>query len=222
MAFGNVDLLKLELGIPAADTTEDNLLTALMGQASTLIENYCDRLFGADEFTEFYSGDGTPILALNQRPVIAIANLWMNDSAFWGQAGTYGTALTQGADYALQIDQRDGTSNSGLVLSINGAWDIPFNYAPGLIYPFLGPGNGNIKVQYTAGYVTIPQDIQLALFMQVAAIRNTKNYGQLLASESLNDGGGANSYSIAAKPKIGVLSPEVCSILARYRNIAVA
>jgi hypothetical protein len=209
MPYGNLNVIKTQLGIPLADTSEDYLLQILMGQTSTTIENWCDRSFsGQQTYAEYYSGDGST-----------------DDNGFWGQTpGAFDstTLLQNGVDYALQMDGPNGAySGSGIVQQLTSQWDVPFSYVPGIISPFVGPPDGDIFATYVAGFPTAPADLQLALFLQIAAIRNGKNYGQLLSSESRNDGAGSQSYSLAAKSMAGILTPEVRSILARYRNCAI-
>lgn len=223
--FGNLQQIKIQLGINPQDPQEDALLNILMVQASSAIEEWCNRTFQQATYTEFYSGDGTPELALNQRPVSSVASIYLDDNGWWGQSSNaFGstTLLTQGTDYALEIDQPDGSSRCGLVQNINGYWPRPICVQPNLISPFPGVGNGNIKVTYTAGYSVIPPKIQLALFLQIATIRNSKNYGVLLASESQSDTAGSNSYSAALKSVAGMMTPEVLSLLASYREMSMA
>lgn len=151
--------------------------------------------------------------------------VWLDEGAMWGQASSSsytpfaaGTLLTPGSSYALEIDQTDGiSSRSGLVYNVNGYWPEPFVYNVGLISPMLGPSNGNIKVSYTGGYGTVPTPMELACNLAIARIRNLKVYGEAVTAEKDE----VYSYNLKAAAKAGVFAPEVTSILARYRNLAV-
>lgn len=221
MALTALSDLKAFLGIASGDTSEDALLNTLITQCSDLIEEFCGRVFGTASYTEYYCGDGRPFLVLNQRPVTAITSLYLDETAFWGQAPNAfaaATLLTEGTDYALDKDQPNGSSRSGLVFNINGAWPVPVNYSPGLISPVIGPGVGNIKVTYTAGYASVPTPLTLACNMLIAKVRNSKTYGEALVSETDE----VYSYQLAGEAKVGMFSKEVASVLARYRNVGVA
>lgn len=219
MALTTLSDLKLTLGI--TDSTEDSLLTLLITQVSNFIEEYCGRTFASTSYTEYYCGNNQPFIVLNQRPVTAIASVYLDDNALWGQAPlsfAAGTLLTAGVDYALDIDQPDGSSRSGRLYNANGYWDAPFTHTPGIITSFLGPFKGNIKITYTAGYSSVPTALALECNMAIAKIRQMAQYGMAIASQSYEE------YSIAfmADAQRHMLSPEVRSVLARYRNIAVA
>jgi hypothetical protein len=219
MALTTLSDLKTFLGI--TDTSEDTLLSLLITQVSDAIQEYCGRTFGSSSYTEFYCGDGKPYLSLNQRPVTSISNIYLDNGAFWGStSGSFssGTLLNAGVDYALVIDQPDNSSRCGLVFNINGWWDVPFTYTPGIISPNLGPGVGNIQVTYTAGYASVPTQIELAANMAIARIRQYAPYGAPLSSERYEEYG----YSLAAQAKHHIFTPEVTSLLSRFRDPAIA
>jgi hypothetical protein len=147
--------------------------------------------------------------------------IWQDDNALWNQAeGAFAadTQLIPGQDYALKVDQADGGSRCGLVYNANGYWDAPFTYTPGVISPALGPFYGNIMVQYTAGYGVIPAQIEMACNMAISKFRNLAGYGQALVSENYEE----YNYALANQLLPHALSPEVRSMLARYKNVAVA
>jgi hypothetical protein len=230
--FGDLKTLKSQFGIQPGDTSEDTLIGLFMNQASAAIETWCDRQFSQALYTQYLLGNGLSEIDLLNRPIYPLGTtnfptpmaVYEDENGFWGSNSSSfdptTTLLTYGTDYAMEIDQQDGSSRSGILYKINGFWTIPFTYRPGVISSFTGPGTGNIKVVYVGGYSAVPPDIQLALFLQIAAVRNAKNYGHLLASESRGDGAGSTSYSAQLRSKAGILTPEVTSLLAAYRNIA--
>lgn len=144
--------------------------------------------------------------------------VWVDSNAYWGQASQAfapQTSLTPGVDFSPDIDSPDGTSQSGLLYSIGGWWPIIWNYTPGVISLFPGPANGNIKVSYTAGYRTIPADVQTATNMLVARLRQVSQYGQAIQTETVKD------YSVTfVTPELayGLITPEIGGLLASYRN----
>lgn len=146
--------------------------------------------------------------------------VWADQGAVWGSSsGAFGnaTALTPGADYALDVDF-DGQSPSGLLFCVNSFWQMPWNYNPGLITPVLGPPVGNIKVTYTAGYSPIPAKVELAANLLVARIVQMGTYGGQMQAESVSD----YSYTLATPASAtGLVNPEIANLLAEYRNVAV-
>lgn len=225
MAWLSIQAAKQHLGINPSDNAEDTALSALCIQAQTAIESWCDRQFESDEVTEYYSGNGTPYLFLKRRPVTEIDSVYTSERGYWGQgsnAFSSDTLLTAGTDYVLRIDGNDGKSYSGVVERLNGAWEGTALYKAGVIGGVPSMGRGNIKITYTAGFSEVPFDVKLAGYLLIASIRNSRNYGQLLASESRSDGSGSNSYSLAGGEAIGMMTPEVMGWLSKYRNVAVA
>lgn len=231
MSFGNLPDLKVFLGINEADTQEDTPLSNLLLQVSSMIEDWCDRPFteGIKTYVEVYSGNGSAFLVLNNRPVL-VSGLIVNadDNAFYGSengAWSSSTLLTYGVDYCLQVDKDLNTSQSGILQSINGFWDVPFSYMPTVIYPLIMQppyGWGNLRISYQAGYASLPNSLYLALYGEIASVRSGRNYGQLLGSESFSDGAGSASYNTKKDSAVGWLTRETTAILTKYRNIACA
>ena len=73
-------------------------------------------------------------------------------------------------------------------------------------------GRQNIRVKYTAGYATVPEDVQQACAMAVADAFHRLERDGNLNSERLGD------YSFSAGEGRAFLTPDVRSILARYRD----
>jgi hypothetical protein len=220
--MGNLTTLSdLKTFLNINDTSEDSALNLVIPQVSAAMIEYLDKgAFGQTTYIEIYSGNGQADLVLNQRPVSSISSIYLDDAAYWGQApGAFapGTLLQEGVDYALIIDQPDGSSRCGMVRNLNGFWDVPFTYTPGIITPFVGPGNGNIKITYTTS-ANVPAQIQLACNMAIASIRNTAAYGQAISSESYEE----YSVSLPTDGMRHIFTPEVRSLLARFRNVAIA
>jgi len=212
----DITSLKTFLGI--SDDSEDNLLALLIPQVSDAIEEYLGRTFTSATYTEYYMGEGTPFLVLNQRPVTSITSVYLDEEGYWGQpSGSFAapTLLQQGVDYALEIDQSDGTSRSGKLYRIKSYWPIAFTYITGVISSNMGPATGNVKVTYVGGS-NAPANVKLACNMAIARIRLLAPYGMALQSESYEE----YSYSLLGYVPDHIFTAEVRSLLARYRTIA--
>jgi len=134
--------LKLYLGIDASDTSQDDLLDALIDYASERIESHCGRKFASEALTEYLDGTGTSRLVLSRRPVTALTGVYEDPDRVFG------------AD--TEIDSAD------LVLHPEkGIVD-----RPGGVF---ARGRRNLKIVYTAGYADIPDDVALACVKLAAA-----------------------------------------------------
>lgn len=236
MALSNISLLKEWLEIPADDTTRDSVLIAMLAAADRAVKEWCHRDFESQAYTQFYSGNGRPDLLLKQRPVSAVASLYLDSAGYYGSgtnAFAAATLLTAGGDYALVLDGNDGTtSKSGTIRRIGlvnvqglGVLAYPSGYRQqtlsgwdrGNIWPL---GDGNIKVTYTAGYAAtaIPDDLRAAVHLLVAELQAVKGLGKMLQQESYID----YSYSVM-QGAAGTL-PEMAEmrmILASYRDVQI-
>jgi hypothetical protein len=217
--------VKTFLEIPDDDTSRDGVLRQLIRSVSSLVEEYCGRTFGANTYEEYYSGDNTPILVLNQRPVSAIINIWEDTGGYWGQspdAFNSASLLVSGTNYALEIDQADGSSRCGLVYRINGTWPCPFRVSPGNLSSSAPYGVGNLKVIYEAGYSAVPETVKIATELSISRIWRMGKYGGLVQSEQTPGYSWALATSVT-KPEGNLsLSPEAISMLGRFRNFSVA
>lgn len=182
----------------------------------------------ATTFTGCEGGSGTMSSAqyYNQvnSPVVFLDSNGMYGQSLSGFGPT--TQLVQGNDYAVVLDE-DRTSRRGLIRRVGGAgggfWGGFWNanaYTGKLAgsrlpcWPF---GEGNIKVQYSAGFRqdAIPFDLQYACAMLVAQMVRIQPTGANLSGENL----GNYSYTTLVNsedPEIG----EVRRTLASYREVS--
>jgi len=201
----------------------DFVASTLAPQAAALIEEYLGRKVMQATYTEFYSGNGQPFIVLRQRPVQSITALYLDEQAYWADAtGAFDpttTALVEGTDFALDRDQPDGSSRSGLVYKINDYWPRPITSTYGRIAPDLGPRVGNIKITYVAGFLVEPPDLRLALALTQAHLVQLARRGGLVQSGTDVNG----DYTVAVPKDYDgdILPPHVKRILARYKNIPV-
>jgi len=202
----------------AADAQLDAIIPGVVAR----IEEFCGRTFLQDDYTEFICGNGSREICLRNRPVILDdLTVWQSDMGYWGQAqDVFGddAELVLGVDYALAIDQPDGeTSRSGILYRITGTWTRWPEYTAGQISAALGAPIGNIKVEYTGGFVTVPADVKQAAFILAASVRSKANLGEAVLSETLE------TYSYQLRPIVdaafGGMPGDSLAALARYRNL---
>lgn len=140
MNYTTLCSLKPRLRMTDDDTWADDALRSLIASVSGWIDQYCGRTFGPREYTHFLKGSGTQRLALPERPVQSVTAVYYDEKGYWGDApGAFGAdkLLVEGVDYALERDQSDGSSQSGVIYRINGVWPSPF----GRVAPY-GAGAG--------------------------------------------------------------------------------
>ncbi len=142
--------------------------------------------------TEYLNGSGKQFLLLRHRPVFLTPRVWLDEGGFYGAPSSAFDStreLTYGTDFALRIDQEDGSSRSGILIRINREWPRPQIRERGYLSPYVGDGFGNIKVTYSAGYTldTLPGTIRMATTFLVARIREMLPLGYELSHESYEE-----------------------------------
>ncbi len=172
---------KSYLGIASNDTTKDTDLTDLQSSVEARVKEYLLRDIESTTYTdELYNGSGWGGLVLRQYPVTAVSSISVYEGIGAGNVETW-TTLVEHTHY----DRKIIPSESYSVLLEN--------------YIFT-KGIQNYKITYTAGYSTIPSDIQLACkeLMKIvyanSPISGNNRLGFL--SVSSNAGGGSQSLSI--------------------------
>lgn len=176
----------------------------------------------------YYNGNGRRRLVLRQTPVTAVSAVYYDPSGRWGQNpdGSFATAtlLVAGTDYGIPWDGCLPNSSTqccytGFLERIGNVWPRSLSYVPGMLNGQVVPGQGNIKVAYTAGYpaTSVPTPIRGAICMVAANIRRNAKVGGNISSESL----GAYSYSLFGPmanqwPDIG----SIRGMLGKFRDQA--
>lgn len=224
MILTDLTELKKILEIDPDDTQEDARLWFYIEWASAWIEEIINRpgLIYKTR-TEYYQGTGTQKLLLRSRPVYLTPamEVYVDEAAYWGQSPgppppyDTNTLLTQGQDYALQIDTDDGTSRCGILYRLNQFWPKPSYRQTGYLTPFIGPDRGSIKIVYTAGYTvdTLPAPFRAATNLLVAKMRYLFPLGMEIHSEAYEE----RSISLLQERKDYLLS-NVKDMIMPYRN----
>lgn len=153
---------KEHLGIATSDTTLDAKLATLVTAASKLLDGFIGHSIHQATYTEYYDGDATNELLLNNYPVVSITSIHDDlDRAFGSDK------LIAATDYVFDSNENE---NVGFVRLFK-------------TQSVFQTGVQNVKVVYVAGYTTAPEDAQLACAMLVAWLLNRAGTeGQTAAS----------------------------------------
>lgn len=207
-------------GFPTGSVSNPATLSIQTGLTTCTTITYTGKT--ATTFTGCSGGTGTLATGYN----VGTPTVFVDPQGYFGQNpsgfGT-GTQLYQGNQFAVVVDQTS-KSNRGLLKRIGGGGGggfvgfYPENFYAGKLgarrLPVWQTGQGNIKVQYAAGFTSVPADLRYAAMMLTTYMIRNLPSGASLSSESL----GSYSYSVLQAsneiPEIGALART----LARYRE----
>jgi len=204
--------LKLFLDIASSDTSEDTRLSELLDGVEAAVESFTGRRFASQSYTEYYDGEGRPLLPLQQRPVTSVTSVKVDATGYYGHgSGAFADAedaWTIGTDFvprSLAADEQ----NPGLLVALKGV-----DFEGRGVWT---QGIGNIEVVYTAGYVTIPSDLVLAVHQIAAGVRAGAEKGGPIASESI----GKYAYTLmsGSSAATGGSIADARATLSRYREV---
>jgi hypothetical protein len=230
-----IDLATAKTFLGLSTDAEDSLIALLCDQVDSHVKNELQRDIervvypgGAINGTGdsgYYDGDGSRFIRPKQYPILeGTVSAWLDYTGRFGKNpdGSFATAtqLVEGTDFVLVTDGcLPGTttkcSYSGLIERVNGVWPRLRRFTPGQISPNAGSLLGCIKLVYSAGFSTVPPDLQLACCEILAYVRRNRKKGGPIQSEGL----GAYHYAMAGVSD----APELGSarrVLARYRRVA--
>ena len=160
---------------------DDDLLTRLITAASSCIETYLSRRLGSQDYAEIRDGHGGQVMTFRESPVTAVAGVAVN-----------GVSLPLAPDTVTP-----GYRFTRTRIILQG-------------HRFT-QGHGNVSLNYTAGYETIPLDLEQACIELISWRYNERQHiGQ--SGKSLE---GANVTYIVQD-----LPPDVKTVLDRYRRVA--
>lgn len=206
--------------VPSIDGTHS--VTRLDGDHFSIAATVASAGDGATihrQFDEYYSGTGSRVLWLRQRPALEVVSVHLDDSGYAGALETaFGerTRLTVGTDFALLRDgDRLATgAHSGRLVRLHDVWPRPVTRADPLLAAAPGEAFGNIRVSYFAGYVSLPDDVALATMQVVAAIRRTRLAGRDILSETIDE----YRYALSSAAEVTRVLPDVHRLLSPYRT----
>jgi uncharacterized phiE125 gp8 family phage protein len=187
-----VTLAETKTFLKITGLTEDTVLENLIDEISQTIQSYLGRKLISTGYTEYYDGDGSDTLILNQFPVTALTSL--ND---------------------------DPNRAFGSTTAVNVTTDVILDGAAGVLHVWNGKatffkGHGNIKAVYTAGYsvTTLPYDLQLATKLSIAQLYKIRYGAQRFGVKSETIADRTVSFDYEAFPA------EAKQILDHYRELS--
>lgn len=201
-----IDLVSLEtlkswLSIPLTNTGDDSILQLLISSFSQYVLNRTGiKSFNSiQSYTDTLDGDNSTRIFLRNNPIVAVSSLVIG---------------------AFTPPQSSGPTSNGWYIEDNKkslAFRIATNTfmtgVPNGIYPYAFlRGQGNIVVSYTAGYTSVPFDLEEAV-MKACAINYKRKDWVDLASKSLASGQGVAGTTSYRK---WMLPPEIISVLDFY------
>lgn len=169
------------LGITGSKDTEDTLIVDLIDGESNHMELYMGRVIVSAEQTEYHDGDGSAYLYPSNYPITSVSGIWDDTDWTWGSS-----SLLTATNYSSRDDRVIVYKNS-----------------------VFSKGKQNIKIIYTAGYSTVPEDLKVACMTEVS--RKFKRRREA-GVESITKEDGTTSYSLVN------FLPEVKSVLDRYKK----
>ena len=184
--------------IVSGDGTQDEKITLFLAGVTKMIQNHCNRIFFlTEDIEEYIDGDGdSDDIFLKQYPV---------------------TKVTTVKSYEVEVPARVNTYDPGYVLYANEGY---LHYPGGWSAMLWGwsEGHNNIYVKYSAGYATIPADVQMAAINLLTHIWNAPVNADIFKEET--PGGYKITYqrSQIKRSKIpddidGMLEPYIRRIL---------
>lgn len=132
------DLPGVKAYLRLVTTTDDSLLTTLIGAASTWIESVLGRPIGVASYTETRDGHGGRRLTFGKAPVSAVASVTVNEQSIPASPGP----------------GQPGYLFTPTAITLNG-WRF-------------ARGDSNVSIAYTAGWTAVPADIAQACIEVVA------------------------------------------------------
>ena len=176
--------VKSFMGMTGTTSEIDDLLAELINRYSTLFESYMGKNVLSREHTEYYDGNNSNMLITRQYPITTISGIWNDSDWEWGSA--------------TEIDSTSYRASESAIGVINFKSTVFGNY------------DQNIKIIYTAGFSSVPEDIKHACIKEVA--RSYKNRQEIgVTSKTLTDG----TVSFSAQ---GLLV-ETTLVLDMYRKL---
>jgi len=168
-----VSLSDAKAFLKISGATEDTVIENMINRASIFANDYTQRLLLSRVNTDYYDGDGTGTLILNQYPVSTLSNLYDDVDRAFGA----GTAINVSTDVYLDV-------NNGIIRLLNNA--VAFM-----------KGIANVKVVYTAGHTlaNVPASIQEAVLLYVGNSYRSQYLGQRFGATSEHVGDRSTTYS---------------------------
>lgn len=171
--------------------------TLILAGVEARIANYCNRkthdgsaVWEDTAKTEFLDGEWSDGVLLNWRPIVGVTSI----TQITGSSTSYAYTLT---DFTVDGIEIAGLSTNPAPygrLQMRGGVSSGYWESDGFAarrsrvsFPNFGAGRNRIKVVYTGGYTTIPDDLKLAALEACKSVYNAKSVSATLKSESLGN-----------------------------------
>lgn len=138
MATALTTLANVKDWLRIVDTSADATLTRMITAFSNAVANYLNRDLGSQSYTEIYDGTGGTALMLRNYPIISVSSVQVGDTVIPAQPG---------------FNQNGYVAGKNRLLLIGYSFDQGFQ---------------NIATTYTAGFATIPTDVEQAIIEWIA------------------------------------------------------
>jgi hypothetical protein len=189
--YALTNLSKVKGFLDIDDTDNDDLFNDLINSISDFIENYCGRRFLSTVYAvtpadtaEYFDGDDIEEdIYLKNFPITALSKVEYNNGSF---------SAPDWKEY--DADRYSYDKNSGII-----------NFPCGVIN-----GKQNIRVSYTAGYATIPHDLELAANKLIA-----KSFNKRKSEGVTGEGAGGANINWG-----DFVSEDIKAILEKYQKIS--
>jgi hypothetical protein len=157
--------LRAYLKKAAGDTKDDTLLEDIITRVSQEIEKRCGRTFTVTTHTEYFTGSGNNRAYLKHWPITSITSIHVDEDRQWG------------SDSQIDADDIAISGNSPGMVILNS----------GETFSKSSLDIENVRVIYSAGYSTIPADLEQKC-IEISAARYLKSGGMInsLAKGAMN------------------------------------
>jgi len=182
MSLCTLDNVKDVLGMKGS-SEEDGVLEIIIDNVSKTFETHCDRVFDSTEHTEYFDGRGRSWVRPKHYPITSVSGVWDDFDWGWGSDD-----LVDSSYYRVASD--------GMFIVLKSTTFVD--------------AEQNVKIIYTAGYTTIPNDLRGACIDEVIRMYKSRTSRHLITYS--NTDGENYDYDLNA------FSDNTKEILKRYKN----
>lgn len=185
-----ITLTELKQYLNITDSSKDTFLQSCIDSSVCEIEDFCNRKLSPDTYVEYLDGNNKTEIYLRNKPINSISSIECFD-----EYDTFVDLFT-GSDTA---------SNSVQIITQHNLIKLLKGY-------FFYKGCKNIKITYTAGYSTTPDDIKSVL-LELATI---KFYNSPLSGHARLGKASDNINSVTGEA-VTYKAPDWKTVLNKYR-----
>lgn len=197
MGAGPNDLTTLQNALTWLGCQSDDAygtLQRVITAVSTAMQNMIGRSILSADYTEIFDGRGRHRIMMSNSPITAVASVTIGE--------------------LMQVDVPPrSTASPGYTFSDKFVYvDPPY---------FFDKGDRNVSISYTAGYATVPFDLEQACLMWIKVIMDGANYSAALKSASAGQTKLDWSQALTKLHNLTILAPPtIVSLLNSYRKVA--